>query len=697
MTRTIRTLAAKLLVGGACLAPLALPAAALADQPNAPLTVPQARKLTPKEQHQRLLKSSGWIQQRAGDKILSHGTGWVLDAERKLMVTNDHVVQGQDVVWVVFPKYKDGKLVRERAEYDGEKGVKATVVDRDRGRDLAVIQLESLPDGTAALPLADAEPEEFDPVRTIGGYTNGSEELVFGGVGGEVRTVGVNGGLHGNGKVRVVLSSVGINDGNSGGPLVNEAGELVGVNSYTVLRGWNGSEVKDTSGHISVKELQAYLAVVDPLVAPTAAGLVARGERKLTAGRYDAAVKDFSAALAKDEANAKALYLRGKAFTDKGDARTALEDLNAAVKLDGGNAKYRIARGQAHRALGKTEEAVGDFSAAIRTDPSDWEGYNQRGITHYRANKMADAEADFARAIEKEPGLAVAWANRGEARFSQKKYADAVQDFARAAELEPANAGYVAALGNSLINAGKPQKAVEVFVEAARKYGNPAFLSRAGTARLAAGEYTLARDQFTEALRAFGDKGKPADVALAYQGRGIAQRELKNYKEAIDDCTKAIDLNSGKNGYDYLERGRAYRANGQANAAEDDFKAAERLGLKVERTGGAEPKPGEPPADKLTAESLVGEWKMTHTANGMAITQVIVFSKDGTWEATRTLTTAYGTDTLDDSGTWKLDGDKLTIKGAVTGKVVRTVERDGADLDVHMAELGATVTFRRAK
>lgn len=685
MTRTIRTLAAKLMIGGACLAPLAAPAAAVAQQPaNAPQTVPEAKKLTSKELHQKLLKSSGWIQQRDGDKILSHGTGWVLDAGRKLMVTNDHVVAGQDTVWVIFPKYKDGKLVRERAEYDREKGVKATVIDRDRTRDLAVIQLDSLPDGIVALPLAADEPEETDTVRTIGGYTNGNEEMVFGSVSGEVRSVGVNGGLHNAGKVRVVMSTVSINGGNSGGPLVNEAGELVGVNSYTVLRGWSGREVANTNGHISVKEFATYFAGVDKLVAPAGAKeFVARGERKLTAGRFDAAIKDFSAALGKDEANAQALYLRGKAFTQAGDPRTALEDLSAAIKLDGTRYEYRVERGVAQRALGKTDEAMADFSAAIRSDPAQWEGYNQRGITTYRAGKFVEAEDDFGRAIEKEPTMAVLWANRGEARFSQKKYADAVQDFAKAADLDPANTGYISALGNSLVRAGRAEKAAELYIDAAQRYGNPVFLSKAGTALLAAGDPKQAAKLFSDAIKGFGDQGKAADLALAYQGRGIARRELKDYKQAIDDLTKAIDLNNGKNGWDYLERGLAHAANGSANAAEDDFAAAEKLGVKADKEAKVDP--------------LVGTWKMSTVVNGLTITQVIVFAADGTWAGTSTKSNGYQSEVTEDTGTWKLAKGKLTLAGKTTGTVVRAISLNGDTAEVEVDEINQVVTFRRTK
>lgn len=692
MTRSIRSLAAKLFLGGAFLAPLA---PAVAAEPNAPQTaVPEAKRLTNKELHAKLLKGSGWVQQRDGDKILSHGTGWVVDAERRLMVTNDHVISGQDVVWVVFPKYADGKLVREETGYAGDKGVKAVVIDRDRTRDLAVIQLDSLPEGTAALPLAAAEPEEGDAVRTIGGYTNGSDNLVFGGIGGEVRTVGTNGGLHRTGKVRVVLSTVSINGGNSGGPLVNEAGELVGVNSYTVTTGPTGRAVANVNGHISVTELKGYLAEVDPLVAPTAAsGLVARGERKLSAGRWDAAIKDFSAALSKEADHADALHLRGKAFTQSGDARTGLDDLNAAVTLDGGRYEFRVARGLAFRALNKADEAAADFSAAIRTDPAKWDGYNERGITHYRAGKWAEAEEDFDRAVDKGPGVANLWANRADARFKRNKFDAAAADWKKAADLDPANQWHVVNWGAALIGAGKAGQAAELFVEAARTYGNPVFLTKAGHALSKAGDPKQAVKLYTDALKGFGDKGHPLDVADAYHGRGVAQRELKNTKEAIDDLSKAIDLSGGKNGWFYIDRGDAHADAGQTNAAADDYAAADKLGVKADRKVA---KAAEPAKEKA-ADPMLGTWKMTTFVNGLKVTQVIEFKKDGTFEATGTVSSQFGSERTADIGTWKLTKNKLTLRGEDTGTVVRTITLDGDDCQVEVEEFGKTVTFSRVK
>ena len=94
--------------------------------------------------------------------------------------------------------WKDGKLVREESAYARIGGVKAIVIDRDENRDLALLMLESLPDACHGLKVADAEPEEGDTVRMIGGFTLGGKGVVWGAVRGEVRTVGPVFGWNGN-------------------------------------------------------------------------------------------------------------------------------------------------------------------------------------------------------------------------------------------------------------------------------------------------------------------------------------------------------------------------------------------------------------------------------------------------------------------------------------------------------------------
>src|SRR5262245_51084145 len=58
-------------------------------------------------------------------------TAWVVDRAQKLLVTNHHVVEDEDTVLVLFPMYKDGKLVSEKNAYKDERGLRGKVLDTD--------------------------------------------------------------------------------------------------------------------------------------------------------------------------------------------------------------------------------------------------------------------------------------------------------------------------------------------------------------------------------------------------------------------------------------------------------------------------------------------------------------------------------------------------------------------------------------
>lgn len=168
-------------------------------------------------------------------------------------------------------------------------------------------------------------------------------------------------------------------------------------------------------------------------------------------------------------------------------------------------------------------------------------------------------------------------------------------------------------------------------------------------------------------------------------GRGLCHTQLKQYKDAVDDLTKAIDLTEGKDGLLYAFRAEAHRLSGAENLAADDLATAEKLGHKV-------PKPA-----KAAVNPAVGTWKMATSFNGMKLAQTITLRADGTFAGTSTVTTRNGTETITDSGTWKFEAGKLTIRGKATGTMVRKATPDGDDMAVEMEEIGKTVTFSREK
>lgn len=180
--------------------------------------------------YQKTLPSTCWV---VGPMS---GTGWVVDAEKNLVVTCHHVVGEAGNVTLYFPIFREGNLMTSSGFYRNQKaGIKGRVLAVDRTRDLALVQLDRLPHGVSALALADALPKNGDKVYSVGNST-----LVTTPTGhlwhfreGKVLqvlfTVFDLSNTAGKVEARLVISDSGVRPGDSGGPLVNETGQLVGI------------------------------------------------------------------------------------------------------------------------------------------------------------------------------------------------------------------------------------------------------------------------------------------------------------------------------------------------------------------------------------------------------------------------------------------------------------------------------------
>jgi putative serine protease PepD len=142
----------------------------------------------------------------------AQGSGFVYDANGHI-VTNYHVVQGAETVSVTFP--------------DGEE-VDADVVGTDPSTDLAVLELQQ--DVNAEpIPLGDSGALEVGETVVAIGSPFGLEGTVTSGIVSAVdRTISSPNGF---GIDNAIQTDAAINSGNSGGPLLDTSGRVVGVNT----------------------------------------------------------------------------------------------------------------------------------------------------------------------------------------------------------------------------------------------------------------------------------------------------------------------------------------------------------------------------------------------------------------------------------------------------------------------------------
>ena len=141
------------------------------------------------------------------------GTGFVASADG-LIYTNAHVVADADTVRVTLADgtTKDGKVI----------GVASTV-------DLAVVKIDA--GGLVPLPIgSSANMKVGDPVVAVGNALalTGGPTATLGIVSALNRSIDTNNGEH---LSRLIQTDAAINPGNSGGPLLNAAGEVIGINT----------------------------------------------------------------------------------------------------------------------------------------------------------------------------------------------------------------------------------------------------------------------------------------------------------------------------------------------------------------------------------------------------------------------------------------------------------------------------------
>ncbi len=123
--------------------------------------------------------------------------------------------------------------------------------------------------------------------------------------------------------------------------------------------------------------------------------LLGRAEIYLNLGQNDKAIEDMNKAIELHPKNTSALNMRGAFFAKIGRQREAMADVQASLKIDKNNLEGYFVRGLIYADLGKYEEAIKDFDKVIQMDYTFYKAYYDRGVCYEGLGEVDEACKNF--------------------------------------------------------------------------------------------------------------------------------------------------------------------------------------------------------------------------------------------------------------------------------------------------------------
>ena len=181
------------------------------------------------------------------------GTGFVISSKKGLILTNKHVVSDAEAEYTVVTN-------------DGEK-YEAEVLARDPFNDIAVLKIAT--DNLPAIQLGDSDQLKIGETviaigNALGEYRNTVTKGVISGIS---RRIVAGGAGYSEVLEDVIQTDAAINFGNSGGPLINLQGEVIGINTAISRQGQLiGFAIPSNQAKQGVESVEKYGKIIRPFL-----------------------------------------------------------------------------------------------------------------------------------------------------------------------------------------------------------------------------------------------------------------------------------------------------------------------------------------------------------------------------------------------------------------------------------------------
>jgi tetratricopeptide (TPR) repeat protein len=307
-----------------------------------------------------------------GEAVMT-GSGFFLRPGQ--VVTNLHVIRG---------------AVRAEIKTLDGKGkvfpVNGTLAIDEEG-DLALLNVDMPLERARTSELASELPDEGETIFVIGNPLK-LEGSVSDGIVSAVREV--------PNSYRIIQITAPISHGNSGSPVFNLRGQVLGVVTVKVT---NGQNINLAIAAARVAELKA--GKLQPLsnVAPKGKGDAAEsayrsGIESLWLGNYDNAVGYFENAANKNPKRAEAWVQVGYCKVKQGKIQEAIRAYTQALQLKPADAEIHNKLGDAYYYSGRLREAIESYTEAAQLQPDNAETFYNLALAYFESGNLSMAATE---------------------------------------------------------------------------------------------------------------------------------------------------------------------------------------------------------------------------------------------------------------------------------------------------------------
>jgi tetratricopeptide (TPR) repeat protein len=395
--------------------------------------------------------------------------------------------------------------------------------------------------------------------------------------------------------------------GMSGGPVLNEAGELVAIHGQGDRTGKEGEGEKtgrnlgitvERFGSVSLVmglQLDQQVLALPGFKALNASDYLLAGNEKVDLKDYVGAVSDYKQAiflnpkLSEAYANLglvkfiqydlagavldynQSIILNPKlaiAYANRGgikakqrDLNGAVLDINQAIMLDSKLSVAYAGRGLVKQYQHDLTGAILDYNQAIVLNPKLAVAYANRGGVKIKQNDLTGAISDINQAIMLDSKLSVAYVSRGYLKFKQNDLTGAISDFDQALALDPKSPeayndrSAVKIRQNDLTGAiSDINQAILLDPKLPESYANR------GVVKLVQNDLTGAMSDINQAI------SLDPKLPESYINRGLVKGKMKDLTGAVLDLNQALTLNP--------KLSEAYLTRSAIKVLQNDFKGA---------------------------------------------------------------------------------------------------------------------------